>query len=50
MWADNGYTGLTDWARKELDLTFKVVKKPPEPGRLQGAAPPMDCGTVAGLA
>jgi len=29
MWADNGYTGLADWARNELDLTFKVVKKPP---------------------
>jgi transposase len=29
MWADNGYTGLADWARNELDLTFKVVKKLP---------------------
>jgi transposase len=29
MWADNAYTGLTDWARNDLDLTFKVVKKPP---------------------
>ena len=28
MWADNAYTGLTDWARNELDLTFKVVKTP----------------------
>ena len=29
MWADNAYTGLADWARNEIDLTFKVVKKPP---------------------
>jgi transposase len=29
MWADNAYTGPTDWARNDLDLTFKVVKKPP---------------------
>ncbi|WP_433307490.1 IS5 family transposase [Actinoplanes sp. CA-030573] len=29
MWADNGYTGLADWARNDLDLTFEVVKKPP---------------------
>jgi transposase len=29
MWGDNGYTGLADWARNDLDLTFKVVKKPP---------------------
>jgi transposase len=29
MWADNAYTGLADWARDELHLTFKVVKKPP---------------------
>ncbi|MDI6103307.1 hypothetical protein QLQ12_32335 [Actinoplanes sp. NEAU-A12] len=29
MWADIAYTGLTGWARNELDLTFKVVKKPP---------------------
>ncbi|BBH70744.1 hypothetical protein ACTI_74290 [Actinoplanes sp. OR16] len=29
MWADNAYTGLTDWACNHLDLTFKVVKKPP---------------------
>lgn len=29
MWADNAYTGLADWARNDLDLTFKVVKKPP---------------------
>ncbi len=29
MWADNAYTGLADWARSDLDLTFKVVKKPP---------------------
>ncbi|UQU66858.1 hypothetical protein COUCH_11560 [Couchioplanes caeruleus] len=28
MWADNGYTGLAEWARNELDLTLKVVKKP----------------------
>ncbi|GIF13531.1 transposase [Actinoplanes teichomyceticus] len=28
MWADNAYTGLADWARNDLDLTFKVVKKP----------------------
>jgi tetratricopeptide (TPR) repeat protein len=26
MWADNDYTGLTGWARNELDLTFNVVK------------------------
>ncbi|TWG20825.1 hypothetical protein FHX34_103354 [Actinoplanes teichomyceticus] len=29
MWADNAYTGLTDSTRNDLDLTFKVVKKPP---------------------
>jgi transposase len=29
MWADHAYTGLTGWARDELHLTFKVVKKPP---------------------
>ena len=29
MWADNACTGLADWARNNLDLTFKVVKKPP---------------------
>lgn len=29
MWADNAYTGLPDWARTDLDLTFKIVKKPP---------------------
>ena len=29
MWADNAYTGLPDWARAELHLTFKIVKKPP---------------------
>jgi transposase len=29
MWADNAYTGLANWARNDLDLTFKVVKKPP---------------------
>lgn len=29
MWGDNAYTGLADWARNDLDLTFKVVKKPP---------------------
>lgn len=28
MWADNAYTGLTDWAHDDLDLTFKIVKKP----------------------
>jgi hypothetical protein len=26
MCADNAYIGLTDWARNDLDLTFKVVK------------------------
>jgi transposase len=30
MWADNGYTGLPIWARDELNLTFKIVKKPPD--------------------
>jgi len=25
---DNAYTGLSDWARDDLHLTFKVVKKP----------------------
>ena len=29
MWADNAYTGLADWARNNLDPTFKVVKKAP---------------------
>lgn len=29
MWADNAYVGLADWARNDLDLTFKVVIKPP---------------------
>jgi transposase len=29
MFADNAYTGLADWARNDLDLTFKVVRKPP---------------------
>ena len=29
MWADNACTGLAEWARNDLDPTFKVVKKPP---------------------
>ena len=29
MWADNACSGLTDWARNELHLTFEVVKKAP---------------------
>jgi transposase len=24
IWADNAYTGLADWARNDLDITFKV--------------------------
>ncbi|AEV85289.1 putative transposase [Actinoplanes sp. SE50] len=29
MWADNAYTGLADRARNDLNLTFKVVNRPP---------------------
>ncbi len=50
MWADNAYTGLTDWARNELGVRARPGYRTLDESSALGSAPTMMAATTSSTA